>query len=211
MEPLDSQTGITVTGTGRVAIEPQIATLQAGVSLEDRSLEAARAAAASKITAARDHLLGAGVEQRDINTSRLNVHTSYDRSTRRRTYHLSTALDATIRDLDSAQSITNELFTAIGDGLDMRGLTFGIEDPTTGRDEAMELAFEDAKHKAVHLARLAGVGLGPVLAIVEADVQHGAPMPMMRSAVAYAGGDIPIEAGELDRSATLTVRWAIED
>ncbi len=209
MEPFGEQIGITVTGSGRAVIEPKIATLQAGVSLNDRSLEAARAAAASKITAARDHLLQAGVERHDIRTSRLNVHTSFDRSTRRQTYHLSTGLDATIRDLGSAESITNELFSAIGDGLDMRGLTFGVEDPTAGRDEALELAFEDARHKAVHLAGLAGVSLGPVLAIAEGETNHGQPMAMMRSAAASTA-DIPVEPGQLDRSATVTVRWAID-
>lgn len=200
-----------MTGTGRVAIDAEIATLEVGVSLSNRSLEEARSAAASKITAAREHLLASGVAAGDIKTTRLNVHTSFDQTVRRQTYHLSTGVRATIRDLGAAESIVNDLFSAIGDGMDMRGLTFGVEDPSTGRAEAIELAFEDAKLKAAQLARLAGVTLGPVLAMSEAEPLHHEMRPMMRTAaMASASGDIPVEAGDLDQSATVSVRWAID-
>ncbi|MGI9595510.1 MAG: SIMPL domain-containing protein [Acidimicrobiales bacterium] len=210
MNQLDGQTGISVTGTGRMAIDAEIATLQVGVNLTDKNLEDARAAAASKLNEARNHLTSSGVAVADIKTTRLNVHTSFDRSVRRQIYHLTTGFDATIRDLGSAESIVNELFDVIGDGMDMRGLTFGVEDPSTGRAEAIELAFEDAKAKATHLARLAGVALGPVLAISEAEPAHYEARPMMRSAVAQSSADIPIEAGELDQRATVSVRWAVD-
>ncbi len=174
------------------------------------SLEDARAAAATKIGAATQYLMSAGVAEGDIQTTRLNVHTSFDREIRQQTYHLSTGVEATIRDLASAESIVNDLFTEIGDGIDMNGLTFGVEDPATGRAEAIELAFEDAKTKAVQLARLAGVGLGPVLAVSESQGQDHMGAPMMAMA-RRSGGDIPIAAGELDQQATVSVRWAIDN
>ncbi len=210
MEQLEGQTGISVSGTGTVAIEAEVATLEVGVSLSSKSLEEARSAAASKIRAAREYLLASGVETTDIQTTRLNVHTSFDREVRRQTYHLSTGVRATIRDLGSAETIVNNLFSAIGDGMDMRGLTFGVEDPAKGRAEAIELAFEDARTKAEQLARLAGVSLGPVVAISEANVGQYEMRPMMRAAAMAPAGDIPVEAGELDQQASVNVRWAID-
>lgn len=204
-----SKTGIVVSGTGQVSIAPEIATLEVGVSLTGPDLAQARDAAATKIGAATSYLANAGVAGTDIATTRLNVHTSFDRDVRQQTHHVSSGVQATIRDLDAAERIVNDLFTEIGDGLTMNGLTFGVEDATTGRSEAIELAFEDARDKAVQLARLAGVSLGPVLAISESEGGYqGQPM-MARSQMAR--GDIPITGGQLDQQATITVRWAINN
>ncbi len=209
-----TQAGIVVSGTGRVAVTPEIASLEVGVSLTGPDLEQAREAAATKIGAAQRYLIGAGVAETDIRTTRLNVHTSFDRPSadspaREQVFHLSSGLQATIRHLGSAESIVNDLFAEIGDGISMNGLTFGVEDPTTGRAEAIELAFEDARAKAVQLARLAGVTLGPVVSVSESEGEHrGHPqMAMARS----AGADIPVAAGQLDQQATVTIRWAISD
>jgi uncharacterized protein YggE len=200
-----------VTGTGRVAIEPEVATLEVGVSLQGPDLARTRDEAATKVGAARAHLAESGVADTDIRTARLNVRTSFDRQARRQTYHLSTALRATIRDLASAEAIVNDLFGAIGDGMTMNGLTFGVEDPTTGRAEAIALAFEDAKGKAQQLAQLAGTSLGPVLAISEtAGDGLGYGQPMMAMSRSADAGHIPVAEGELDQEATVTVQWAFE-
>lgn len=212
MDGLDGRLGISVTGRGRVAVEPDFATLRVGVSLADKSLEQARSDAAVKITAARDHLVAGGVAGSDIRTSRLDVHNAYDRDRHRQTFYLSTSLEATIRDLTAAETIVNGLFAAIGDGMETHGLSFGVEDPRVGRDRALALAFEDAQAKATHLAGLAGVALGPVLAISEgASPGHRPPARMAAMAASIETADIPIEAGELDQQASISVRWAIED
>lgn len=211
-EQAEFGTGIVVSGTGRVAMAPEIVSLDVGVSLSGPDLSEAWDAASAKISAAQQCLFDADVSESDIQTTRLNVHTSFDRppdggGIRQQTYHLSSGVRATIRDLSAAESIITGLFNEIGDGISMNGLTFDVEDQTTGRAEAIELAFEDARDKAVQLARLAGVSLGPVLSMSEsASFGHGhAPVAMARS----VGAEMPIAAGELDQQVTLTVRWAI--
>lgn len=211
MELSDGPTGISVTGIGSVTVEPEIATLRVGVSLDDKSLERVRSEAAVKISAARRHLLDSGVAESDITTSRLSVHNYFDRQVKRRTYHLSTRLDVIIRDLGSAESIANDLFATIGDGMEMQGITFGVEDDQAWRRQAVELAFADAKSKAEHLAALAEVTLGAVVSMNESAPDMFAARPAMRSmAAAGAAADIPIEAGELDQTATVHVRWSID-
>ncbi len=211
MDQRDGPTGISVTGVGRVTIEAEIATLRVGVSASETGLEEARVAVAAKATAARDHLVSSGVEHRDIKTASLSVHTNHDRRLGRRTHYVSTQLTATIRTLDTAEAIVNELFSVIGDGMDLHGLSFGTEDPNRGREMATALAFEDAKAKATNLAELAGVQLGAVIAVSEADGGFHRPPPMMRAAaMASAESSIPVEAGELDQEVVVSVRWAID-
>jgi uncharacterized protein YggE len=203
-------TGIVVTGVGTVSVEAEIATLRVGVSVSGTSLDDARAAVGSKATAARDHLVSAGVEAADIATSSLSVYNSDDRRLGRTTHHVSTRLTATIRAIDAAQTIVNDLFSVVSDGMELHGLSFGSQDPNRGRDSATTLAFEDATAKARHLAELAGVTLGPVVSIVEGDGGGGHAPPRMMRAMAAAESSIPIEAGELDQTVSVTVRWAIE-
>jgi len=212
MEHVDGPSGISVVGTGRVSVPPEIATLSLGVSVEETSLDAARSAAATKTTAARDHLLAAGVADRDVQTSRLNVHDSHDRQLRRQTFHVATGLTAVFRELATAESVVNELFSVVGEGLDMHGLTFGVEDPEAGREQALTLAFEDARRKAALLAGLAGAALGSVLAISQSAGRSNEPRRMGRAMMTMAAepAEIPVEGGELEVVATVEVRWALE-
>ena len=73
---------------------------------------------------------------------------------------------------------------------------------------ARQAAFEDARRAAEHLASLAGVSLGPVQSIVEGNELHGGPGPM-RLAARAGGAEMPVEAGTVERHASVTVRWAI--
>ena len=208
---MDELQGISVTGVGRVTVEPDIATLSIGVSMAGSDLETIRSGASAKLAGARDHLLAAGVDRTDVQTDRLNVHTSFDSQVRQTTHYLNTGLRATIRDLVAAPAIVNEIFQIVGDGLELHGLTFGTEDPDAGADEARARAFADAQRKAQHLAELAGVSLGSVQSIVEGGPAHGGPPRMLRAMAASAEMDMPIEAGELETSASVSVRWAIAD
>lgn len=202
------QPGISVTGTGTVTVEPDIATLRVGVSLADRDVNRVRSEAAAKVSAARDRLLAEGVAGADIRTAHLNVHTSHDGSRGQRTHHASTTLEAVIREVATAEAIVDRLFEAVGSGLDLHGLEFGVVDPRPGRDRAIEAAMADARHSAQHLADLAGVTLGPVLAVEELD-QHRGHAPMARRMAVRAEVSMPVESGQLELQASVVLRYAI--
>jgi uncharacterized protein len=202
------QPGISVTGTGRVTVEPDIATLRVGVSLADRDVDRVRGEAAAKASAARDRLLAEGVAAADIRTAHLNVHTSQDGGRGQRTHHVSTTLEAVIRDVATAEAIVDRLFETVGSGLDLHGLEFGVVDPRPGRDRAIEAAVADARHTARHLADLAGVTLGPVLALRELD-QHRGHVAMAAPMMARAEVSMPVETGRLELQAAVALRYAI--
>ena len=58
-----------VSGTGRVAVEPDVAELRLGVAIARPTVEAARAGAAEAMAAILAAVTGAGVARRDVRTT----------------------------------------------------------------------------------------------------------------------------------------------
>lgn len=215
--------GIAVGGSGSVTIEPDIASLSVAVQWQDQSLASARSAVATKATAARDHLMTAGVAAADLQTSQLSVHIIRHRpdgprpagppGTQNLTplteFVVSTTMTAVFRrDIAQAQLAVDGLFDVVGEGLELHGLTFDRADRSEARTEARRLAFEDAKTKASQLADLAGATLGLVRSIREGgpDTQPG---PRRMRAMAMAEASIPMEGGSLVENVELFVRWGL--
>lgn len=204
-------TGISVIGIGRVALTPEIATLDVGVSLEGTDLASLHQAAATKLTAARTYLGSVGVDGPDITTSTLNVRSFRDHQSGRRTFHVSSRLTAVLRNIEGAGSVVNDLFGEVGEGLEMNGLSFDVEDRRTGHRDALALAFEDGRANALVLAERAGVSLGDVLAVVEQGAGGAQAGPAARGMLTMSNAaEMPVEAGELVIETAIEVRFAID-
>ena len=65
-DPTSVRGTIVVSGTGRVAVEPDMAELRLGVAVSRASVAAARAAAAETMTAILGAVVAAGVATRDV-------------------------------------------------------------------------------------------------------------------------------------------------
>lgn len=216
--------GIAVTGTGSVLLEPDVASLSVTVRRQDETLEAARSGVATQATAARDHLLAAGVDPADLQTSQLSVHTIRHRPDRPMPlqpagtadrfplteFVVATTLTAVFRsDISQAQVAVDGLFDVVGEGLELHGLTFDCGDRSAARTEARRLAFDDARTKAAQLAELAGATLGPVRSIREDGHGQRPGPPLEARAMMTAEASIPVEGGSLIEVAGLLVRWSL--
>ena len=73
--------------------------------------------------------------------------------------------------------------------------------------EALAAAVDDARESAEALAGAADLTLGRVTAVVEAS-NAPSPLPMAARAADEAAGSTPIEAGEQEIAATVTVTFA---
>ena len=69
---------IVVSGTGRVAVEPDVADLRLGVSIARDTVADARSGAARTMAAILAAVADAGVERRDVRTTLLSVQPRYD-------------------------------------------------------------------------------------------------------------------------------------
>ena len=102
-DPTTTPGTIVVAGTGRIAVEPDVADLRLGVSVARPTVDAARADAAAAMTAILAAIKGAGVAPRDIRTTLVSVQPRYDYRDGKAPvltgYELANTVEVTIRDL----------------------------------------------------------------------------------------------------------------
>jgi uncharacterized protein YggE len=205
---------LTVTGEGHVQAVPDMATLTLGVTNEASEAKAAMAEVSDAVGKVLERLQDLGIEARDVQTQRLSLNPIWsgrggsDEAPPRITgYSASNMVSVRIRDLDL---LGETLDAVISDGAnDFNGLQFSVQEPGPLQDEARIAAVKDAMAKARLLAEAAGIKLGPVQSIT---YQGGhVPRPMMMERAAMADSVVPVAAGEVSLSASVTMVFAIDE
>jgi len=204
---------LVVSGMGRVSLTPDIAHINAGVEtiMEDaREAQDENAKIMNRIIAA---LKTMGIEDKDIQTSNYSVFVEYDFSGNQRRligYRVSNNVRIAIRKIDSV----GEVLTAMAEAgaNHFFGINFGVENQDAAYKEALKEAIEQAKDKAVFIAKETGVKLGKPVAIHEGQtpvgIQLGKAMDMAR--LESAAAQVPIMEGELEVQASVTIVYAID-
>ena len=201
---------ISVTGEATVQVAPDQAQIDGGVANDAktaREASDANNAAMGKVLLA---LKGAGIDEKDFQTSRLSLQPQYapNRSGPSPIVGYRAANRVTIRVRDVAK-VAGTIDVLVGAGAnDIGGINFMISQASKLLDEAREQAISDARRKAQIYARAAGVTLGEPIAISE----EGSPAPVYRGKVAggFAASAAPIAQGEETLAVTVRVSWAIK-
>lgn len=207
---------IQVTGSGSVVGEPDMATLNLGVSVEKKTVAEAREEAASAMTDVIESLKVNAVAEKDIQTQAFNIYPQYDYTDNGRVlrgYRVSNTVAAKVRDLESLSQIIDDAAEAGRDIVVVNTIQFMIEDSTALQTQARGLAVKDAEGKAQTLAQASGVSLGKPVSIIETT--HAASPPIAYEEVAALAADsalnsTPIEAGELTVTVNITIIYEIE-
>ena len=205
-----SPPAISVTGEATVQVAPDQAQIDGGVANDARTArEASDAnnAAMGKVLLA---LKGAGIDEKDFQTSRLSLQPQYapNRSGPSPIVGYRAANRVTIRVRDVSK-VANIIDVLVGAGAnDIGGINFMVSQASKLLDEAREQAISDARRKAQIYARAAGVTLGEPLAISE----QSSPSPIFRGKVAtgMVAATAPVAQGEETLSVTVNVSWAIK-
>lgn len=212
----NQQQGVWVSGTGKVTVVPDIATMRLGIQSQEVSVAAAQSNATEAMNRVMDALTDNGVDKKDIQTQFFSIQrvTRWDNDKQEEIvigYRVSNIVTAKIRDIDKTGTIIDAVAAAGGDLTRIDSISFSVEDPSAYHEEAREKAMEDAEAKARQLTELAGVTLGRPTFITEstpfappiyqrADFE-GAPTP--------ATAPPPISPGEMEISLTVQVIYAI--
>lgn len=211
-----SQTGISVSGNGRVSVAPDIALLTLGVEVSAPTVAAARSAAATAMKRVRTSLDANDIRSDDIKTLAFNIQPQYhyrrDEKPEITGYAVSNRVSVKVRDLDTVSDVLDDAAEAGGDAVRINGIAFTVDDPARYEDDARKAAVEDARKRAEELAALAGVRLGKVLSISESGasvpfVERGAERMMLQAADAP---QTPISPGETEISLSVFVVYQIE-
>ena len=218
-EVLSSSTtdrAIHVTGSGSVTGEPDIATLDLGVSVEKETVAEAREEAASAMTALIASLKANNVAEKDIKTENFSIYPQYDYTDNGRIlrgYRVNNTVRAKIRELATLSDVIDAAAAAGGNSIVINSIQFMIDDTTPLQTQARSLAVKDAEAKAQTLAEASGVTLGEPITITESTYFEGPPIPFATAEEAFddaARTSTPIVAGELTVTVTVTVVYEIE-
>jgi len=207
-----SEHTISVSGIGRVLIDPDVADLRLGVSVEKSTVKEARDANAAAMSEVIASLKKLGIGDRDIQTSTLSLQPVYDyRSNGEQPkligYNLTNAVAVTVRDLDRLGEAIDAALLAGATTMD--GVSFRVEDQAAAEREAREAAMAQARAKAQALASAAGVSITGVASISE--TVSPVPYPVYSGNVRdVAEPPTPVETGTNEVSVSVSVVYAID-
>ena len=142
-----------------------------------------------------------GIQQRDIQTTRLNIDPVMARQDPDDThlpkivgYRVRNGLSAKLRDVRGAGAVIDAAVQAGGDATRIEGISFSFAEPSSLLSEARKRSIDDAKGRAQQLTDGLGVGLGNVISISESDVGGGPTIGEFRSSAFVAS--TPVLSGE---------------
>ena len=212
-----SKSTLTVTGEGLVAARPDLAVVSLGVVSQAGSAKDALAENSKATSAVIAAAKAAGIEARDLETTRVSVQPQYSypaagsREPRKIVgYEVSNALSIRVRDLDKLGALLDQLVVVGANQL--RNIELSVAEPGPLRDAARAAAMKDAVRKAGLYAEAAGVRIVRVMSIVEGQ-QNGPRPPVLRALAAgapEARAAVPIEAGEQEFRGRVTAIFEIE-
>ena len=204
---------ITVAGTGRASVRPNLADLRLGVTITAASVGQARSTTSTTLSAVIAGLKALGIADGDLQTSIVSVSPQYDYSRegappRLAGYTFSNLVAVIVRDIERVGEAIDAALTAGATNIDQ--ISFRVADQSAAEREARAAAVVDARVKAETFAAAAGVAIGGVAAIVES----GAPIPYptpFGERMAFAAKDVatPIAPGTNEVVATVTVAFLI--
>lgn len=206
----DSRT-IQVVGTGTAFGTPDIATVEVGVDIRDADFGTAFDTANETMTTVLAEITGLDIAEEDIQTTSINVWFEDDYNpqtgvpTGERIYHVTQSMRILVRDIDM---ISNVITTAVDNGANqIYGLSFSFSDTQSLQSTAREIAVDNARAKAEHLAELLGVELGDVVSVKDLGVNDYSP--------GFGGGfdraeSIAVASGQLSVTANLQISFAIK-
>ncbi|MGZ8283821.1 MAG: SIMPL domain-containing protein [Allosphingosinicella sp.] len=208
-----SGTRLDVSVNGEVTRVPDIARINAGVVTQAPTATEAIRQNAARMQAVRAALRRAGIADRDIQTSSINLQPNYRYAENQPPqlvgYQASNDVSIKFRDIADTGGILDAL---VAEGANqINGPTLGIDQPETALDEARTRALANARARAELYARALGMRVSRVLAVSETGQVFPPPRPMMMMRDGAANqASTEIAPGEQTLSVTLTVSFELE-
>jgi uncharacterized protein len=203
---------VTADGTGKAQATPDTAEMSFGVSTTSANAKTALEDAskvAEQITAA---VKKAGVAEKDIQTQSVNVYPqSTDQNGKQviTGYQASLSVSVKVRDIGKLGDVITAANNAGANSIS--GPSFTVADPAPYEAEAIDKAVADARKRAEAMAKAAGKSVGAVLSVSSTGIGSTPPVPMYDLAAGSAKAEgVPIEAGQLDITANVTVIFELK-
>lgn len=205
-------TRLDVVATGEVSRVPDVARITAGVVTTAPTATAALAQNAAQMASVRAALKRAGIPDRDIQTTAINLYPDYRQDQQGNNpqivgYRASNEVSVTFRDIANTGRILDAL---VAQGANqINGPMLSIDKPEAALDEARAKAVAIARARADLYAKALGKRVGRILSISEGGGDYPRPMAMMRAQAASADST-SIDPGQQTLAVTLSVSFELE-
>jgi uncharacterized protein len=224
---LDETPSVTVSGVGRVSVQPDRAVIRLGVETQAEEASEAITQNNQQMQDLIDALIAAAVPEEDIQTQTINLNPVYGPSEPATTgattgvtteplppiegqgdeitgYRATNVVQIETDDIDQVGSLIDTAVQAGGNIV--RGINFTVSDPTEPLNEARHAAWEQARAQAEQLAEFAGAELGRALSIND----FSSPAPLIEQASFDAAvSAVPISPGSQVVETNLQVTWEL--
>jgi uncharacterized protein YggE len=206
-----SGTRLDVVATGEVTRIPDVVRIHAGVVTQAPTAVEAIRQNAQQVAAVRAALRRAGIADRDIQTSQLNLQPDYRHAEGRPPeltgYRAVNQLSVRFRDIANSGRILDAL-VAVGVN-QINGPMLEIERPEAALDEARLAALANARSRADLYARSLGMRVKRLISVSESGARP--PMPRSYASVErFADTQSTIDPGEQTLAISLAVSFELE-
>ena len=191
-------TRLDISATGEVTRVPDIAIISAGVVTRAATASAAIQENANRMERVRAALKRAGIADRDIQTSSINLNPEYryeqNQTPQLTGYQATNTVSVRFRDIRRTGEVLDALVSVGANQIS--GPTLTIDKPEGALDEARTRALANGRARADLYARSLGMRVVRLLSVSESGgYSVPPPMPYMRAEMAQAA-DTKIDPGE---------------
>ena len=208
---------LVVTGNGQVMATPDEASVRLGIVRQAPAAQAAQDQASAVAQQILNEIRKLGVMPEKIQTARLVLSPVYaPRSPESRdaprivAYNASNTVTVRLEDLSLVGPVIDSGLK--GGANQLEGVQFGLRNELPSHQQALKQAVNEARGKAEAMAEALRVNLGEVLEVSEGgSISPRFDVPLNGRVFAAAQADVatPVSAGQLDVSATVTIRYRI--
>ncbi len=204
---------IVTNGEGLVKRAPDRAWVTIGAESRARTAAEAQRLNTDAMTAVLERIKAAGIPADAVQTTGYNLQPEFDYANGKQTLRGYVARNQVQVRVDALAKTGDVISAAVATGAtNVSGVRFDLKDRDGAEREALRLAVRDARTRADAAASGAGVTIDRVLRVEEQgqmiDGPRPMPMAMMESRAAQAS--VPIEAGEIEVRARVTLTVAIK-
>jgi uncharacterized protein len=196
---------VTVTGQGEAMVAPDSAVVRVSAVHSAPGVAEALSGADSAAAAIAGTARGFTTPERVRSTS-LQIWRDHDQTNQPTGFRARHSLVIRCSDIEAAGGLLTALAHAVGDRLEVEGVSLEVADQTAASVAAREAAYADAVDRATHLARLAGAQLGEVQEVSEGGGYGGGPI---RAVAVSARSDASFQPGETSVGATVSASFQL--
>lgn len=213
-----SKNVITVSGEAKIKVKPDIAYVTVGVETNAKTAEEAKNLNAKSMNKIIDALKKMKIDSKDMKTSDFSIYPKYQwieqkmytsKKQQLTGYEVNNNLDIKVRDIKKVSEVIDTVTKSGANKIN--GVRFGLVDQTKIYNEALGQALLRAKSKAEALASVISVNLNKPSKINEQSsggyIERYSNMNVKLAGSMDSGNSTPIESGELEISARVSVEY----